>query len=65
MILVDETLVSDIARRNKNISRLAFKSGLQDHDSDISDFIRKGVNRQTLFREIAKFSEETENDDIV
>lgn len=65
MLLVDETLVGDIARSNKKIARLALKAGLQDIDSNISDFLRKGVSREELFREASRFSEETENDDIV
>ncbi len=65
MILVDETLVSDIARKNAKISRMASKAGLQDHDSDLSDFFKKGVNKESLFKEISKFSEETEDEDFI
>ena len=65
MMLVDETLVSDIARKHSKISRMVSKSGLQDHDSDLSDFLKSGIDKQRLFREISKFSEETENDDLI
>jgi len=64
MLLVDETLVSDIARGNKKIARLASRHGME-MDSDISALVSRGVNKESLFKEISDFSEETENEDLI
>ena len=64
MILVDETLVSDIARSNRKIAILASRHDM-NMDSDLSDLFSKGVNREFLFKEVSRFSQETEDEDLL
>ncbi len=65
VLFVDDALVSDIARQNKKVSELAEKCDLQESDSTLGDLFSRGVNMQSFFRDISKFSEEKENDDLV
>ncbi|HLD41869.1 MAG TPA: hypothetical protein VJB06_02450 [archaeon] len=64
-LFVDDALVSDIARNNKKVTELARRCDLQESDSTLDDLFSKGVNKNSFFREISRFSEERENDDLV
>ena len=66
MILVDDVLLSDLARKNKKIRQLAARNSLsQNPDADLGDLFSKGVSKQPLFREISGFSEEKEDEDLL
>ncbi len=66
MILVNDALLSDIVRKSRKAAALAAKSGLsQDPDSDISDLFSKGVSRGAFLKELSKFSEEKEDEDLL
>ena len=64
-LFVDDALVSDIASKNKKAYELAKKCDLQDSDATLDDLFSRGVNKQSFLREISKFSEEKENDDLI
>lgn len=66
MILVDDALLADVARKNKKVLELAAKNGMgQDLDSGLGDLFSSGVNRQSILKEISIFSQEKEDDDLL
>ncbi len=66
MILVGDFLISDIARKHSQISRLAAKKGLQgDHDASMEEFFSGGVDKGSFLKEISKFSEQRADEDLL
>lgn len=66
MILVDDVLLSDIAKKNKQIGRLAARKGLEgQHDASMNDLFSKGVDKASILKDISKFSEVKQDEDLL
>ena len=66
MILVDDALLADISRKNKKAAAMVSKTGLdRELDSGLSDLFSKGVNKNSFLKELSKFSEQSEDEDLL
>ncbi len=66
MILVDDVLLSDVARKSRKASKLAAMEELSDPDSLFTDLFSKGrINKNFFLKEISESNEEKDDEELV